>query len=420
MSGPMTGPGLIAVLMLAAGITLLHGDANGAPEQASREDISDLVEHARGLPPSTYDIEVISEFSLQHKSEETIRAAVLEVFSRSNRGAKSQTPEEITQEADREVRRLLAEQEAPRRIRKRCRYSKELGYRVEMVTERASFEDVPGTGPVEEAPYQDGYVNVGSAESEDTRSVTLQLDNNVAILNVESGARVPNEHVWTGGTVGWPVLVLLRSALRIGQPEEQEQIALLEQGEFPNLKVLVERNVRLPDGTSGRRFILRVSADGQTVEVNLTVPLHSFNPVWKVEFPNGYVPREVLESKGGVAQVWIDRDMAGNASLAAVASGEKKYTLISRALNVPLDPDLFAFKPPEGFTYEDHSVNPPRIVLADGTERIGKPIERTSDRKASSRWMWLFFGNLLMLAAGVLMVVVARRRGRPKTGTGGI
>lgn len=398
--------GVVVGAVAAVAVTSASWSVSMSAEQPTPSDVADLADHIRSLPPKSYDVEVIVEFQLKKKSEESLRKSVNRMFDRTDEAAPGQSREERTAEIEKEVRRLMDEQERPRRMRKRFRYSDQFGYRVETVTERPAFEGSKGTGPIEKAPYHEAYVNVGPEGSNGEKSVALFLDRKIALLLVDPGARVPNEHVWTGGTIGWPTLAVLKSALHIGKPDEPEQISRLVQGQHSQIRLQVERNVDLPDGTKGRRFDLTVFAGLQSVMTSLYVPAESFNPVWKVVYANGHVPREVVSAKDGVAQVWIDRDVGA-------PDGGRTYTLISKALNIDLDPQLFAFKAPEGFTYEDHSVNPRRIVHADGRTETGTAIERPPIKSNRSQLQWILFGNVLMLVGFMLFAATKRRRGQP-------
>ncbi|MFV0444176.1 MAG: hypothetical protein ACK5Q5_11460 [Planctomycetaceae bacterium] len=369
----------------------------------SKQDVDDLVHHVREYPPRTYDIEVISEYALKPATAESLRASVESIYNKTDDAASSrETPAERSQQIDREVQRLLAEQTRPRRVRKRCRFSEHLGYRLDMVIERIGSGGRLDTGPVEQAPFKESFVNVGSAASGDSRSVTIRHRESLAALKSQPGARVVNDHVWTGGTVGWPTLLLVKSALSIGKPDEAKQIEKLLSGLHPNISLSVDRGIALPDGMTGRRFHIQVEAGGKSIVVDLDVPATSFNPVWKVAYPQS-VPREVLIAKDGVAQVWIERDVG-------TPAGGVKYTLVSRGIDVEVDPDVFAFKVPDGFNYVDYTVDPPKIVYADGRIEVGQrtPLPPVPG-VVGSRWKWLMIGNILMVF-GLFVVVFARRR----------
>ncbi|MFV0442009.1 MAG: hypothetical protein ACK5Q5_00410 [Planctomycetaceae bacterium] len=371
----------------------------------SPQEVDDLIAHVRGLPPKSYDIEVISEFQLKKVPEQELRKSVINIYDQTDDSAPvKETAEDRSRAIDREVQRLLDEQELPRRIKKWCRFRSDLGYRVEMVTERSGPYENLNTGPVEQSPFRETYINVGEETAVgNNQSVRLDHRQHIASLRVKPGSRISQDHVWTGGTVGLPLAIMLKSALKVGQPEEQHQVDLLLRGEHPLLRFHVLQDIDLPDGTVGRRFVLHVKDGLRSVEVSFDVPKHSFNPVWKVAYPD-HVPREVLTAKDGVAQVWIDRETG-------TPEGGRKYTLISRKLDVDLDADLFAYKAPEGYDVVDHAFNPPKVTYADGRVESGTPVALVphATGSAESRWMWMVVGNVFIVA-GVLLAVFVKRR----------
>ncbi len=96
--------------------------------------------------------------------------------------------------------------------------------------------------------------------------------------------------------------------------------------------------------------------------------------------------------------------------------GGRKYTLISRKVNEPVDKDVFAFRAPEGFTSVDHSVTPVRIQWPDGRvefqDNKQPPMEVSTPPKANGVFWIILLANLLILCGFVLFVFILRRRAR--------
>lgn len=69
----------------------------------------------------------------------------------------------------------------------------------------------------------------------------------------------------------------------------------------------------------------------------------------------------------------------------------------------PLIRALFDFRAPEGWHCIDHTVNPPKLMYADGTIEFGKPM-RTPEAAAAARprstnRYWFLIGNALIVLA---------------------
>lgn len=382
-------------------------------ELPSKRDMLDLVEHVTAYPPASYDVEVVSEFMLTKETEEGLRASVERQFDHTDDAAPvGESPEERRQYIEKNVQRMLAEQERPRRVRLRYRYSAADGYRVDEVIE--CLDEGPlFTGPAEQAEYRRSYVNVGNSP-EDSKYVKVLHYSNIASLYDEAHGRRAMRNVWSGGTLDPFQALGVRSLLRVGRPEQEQAVLSIIAGRYPLLKVDVERGITLPDGSEGRRFQLTFTGQqkgGQSVSgtTSFDVPVDSFNPVWKVMWM-GSVPMEVLEAKDGVATVWIDKGMG------APKEG-RKYTLISRKINEPVDKDVFAFRAPEGFTSVDHSVNPVKIEWPDGRvefqENKRPPVTAAVPKRNSAFWIFLL-ANLFMVGGALLFVIILKRRATQK------
>jgi len=393
-----TAPCVVVIVKLLLSASLFGSDA------PTERDIQDLIEHISAIPPSSYDIEVISEFWLTKESEEQLMKSVENIYSQTDAAALEQSADVRQRNVEREVQRLLREQERPRRIRKRCRYSETLGYREDYVIERLDTGSNLDTGPVETDEFTKTAVNVGPNGSEETESFVLQHQSKIASRRANRGARIVNRHVWTGGTIGWRSLHILNDQLKPGTPDEELLARLLLEGEHPVLQLRIERDIELPDGSIGRQYLLKVRAGSKTVNLTYKVPEDSFRPVWSVVVKERNVAvMEVLRAEDGIAQEWIDRGPG-------TPDGGIRYTLISKTLNEELDPVLFTFGPPEGFDYVDYTVGPPRTVYADGRVEVAEQSGGPSDSGVPARnWWGLIVGNGIMLAA-VLFAWWSRRR----------
>jgi hypothetical protein len=400
-------------LGLWLGLVGLGAVPAAAENEPTHEDVQHLAEHVRLYPPSTYDIEVIVEFRMKKSSEESIRRSVEKIYKWTDETAPpSETPEERARQIEREVRHILEEQEHPRRIRQRWLYSREQGYRLEQVIECLNPDRASFSGPVEDAPFQEIYVYPG--DSRDPRSVFLNPRQKIASFYAQPGMRGVNPHVWRGGALDWPTLILLKLQLRIGQPDEAEKLDALRTGRHPMLQLDVMRDVLLPDGSPGRRFVLHVRSGWQSAETRFDVPIDSFNPVWNLVYPHGAV-MEVLSAQNGVATEWIDRGEGA-------PEGGRRYKVISRRINVPLDPELFAFKAPEGWASVDHTVNPPKSTYPDGRVEYGKkrdePPPPKPQRPPEVRWALVVAGQLCVVS-GVLLAFYFSRRKRTAAASSG-
>ena len=368
--------------------------ADGPPTPT---DVEQFIAHLRTIPPQTYDIEVIGEFVLPKNTEKAIREAVSDVFSRTGGGSALQGPPGTNPELEQEIQRLLAEQEVPRRMRKRCISSRNLGYRLEQVVEHNGPFYAPNeTGPAETAAISEININVGNKPG-DSRSVYLSPIQSLAGLHA-SGRRVLEEDVWAGGTLGPLMAGLLRSSLAIDAPEEPEQIDLFVKGRHPIIGAMtVDRDQALPDGNRGRRFTFSIKdSKGNKGTAAFDVPTDSFDPVWLVSV-GGKKILEVTKAEYGIAREWIEYNRQN------APDGIVRYKTLSRAINEPVDPALFDFRAPAGWHCIDHTVNPPKLMYADGTIEFGKPM-RTPEAAAAARpratnRYWFLIGNALIVLA---------------------
>ena len=389
---------LWALGLVLALVPLRSLAADGPPTQTGVEQ---LVDYLRSIPPLTYEIEVIAEFVLPKQTEKTIREAVSDVFSRMGGASALQGPPGTNPELEQEIQRLLAEQEQPRRMRKRCISSRELGYRLEQVVEHNGPFYAPNeTGPAETAAISEINVNVGNKPG-DSRSVYLSPIQSLAGLHA-SGRRVLEEDVWAGGTLGPLLAGLLRSSLAIDAPEEPKQIDLLVKGRHPIIAGLtLDRDQALPDGKRGRRFTFSIKdSKGRKAAVAFDVPADSFDPVWLVTI-GGKKILEVTKAEDGIAKEWIEYNRQN------APDGTVHYKTISRVINKPVDPALFEFRAPEGWDCIDHTVNPPKIIHADGTIEYGKPMRTpeaaaAAERPRSTNRSWFLIGNALIVFALLL------------------
>jgi len=377
--------------------------------EVTRQEIIELINHVKELPPKCYDIDVVAEFKLIPKTEEHFRSIVARLEEMTKHAGKPQTEEARAADQEKQVQRLLKEQSKPRRMRKRCRFSFDHGYRLDSVIEKIDVSPSLDTGLVENADFTDWRVNVGGTGSKDLRSVKSSPKRKIADL-FPDGRRVLNDQVWQGGTIGLFVGNLFKAVFRLESDDEQKSIESVVDGTNDFFKLRVERDVLLPDGSLGRNFLCTVKdkASGKSAEFSIVVPAQSIKPVWRV-VAGGKKVLEVHKLVDGEATVWTDYMAAG------VPDGVK-YTVLSKSLKCDLDPELFAFKAPTGFTYVDHTVNPPMIHYADGRVVEGKlagppvqaPVSKVSATKG--KHTWFIVGNILMLISAAIFFLFRRLR----------
>lgn len=392
---------------LAFSLALCLPNAWAADAPPTPVDIEQLVAHLERYPPKSYDIEVIAEFTLPKHSEKMIREFVGDVYSRTGRASATDANTRTNPNLENEVQRLLAEQERPRRIRKRCISSLEHGYRLEQAIERNGPADAPHqTGPAETARITEIRINVGNG-AEDTRSVTLHPVQSLAGLH-PSGHRILEEDVWAGGTVGPVLSLLLRTTLAIGSPEAAGNIERLAAGRLETLRLEVDHERQLPDGSLGRRFTIRVRhPSGKQADAAFDVPADTFEPVWLVTVGRNRL-LEVIKAENGIATEWIDHARQG------APDGIVRYTTISRSIDEPVDPALFEFRAPQGWDWIDYTFDPPRIVDPDGHVEMAK--ERSTraptvpPRRSTAASKWFLIGNAVVVGALLLRTLLARYR----------
>ena len=104
-----------------------------------------------------------------------------------------------------------------------------------------------------------------------------------------------------------------------------------------------------------------------------------------------------------MAKEWIDYTRQG------APDGIVRYKTISRVINKPVDPTLFEFRAPEGWDCIDSTVNPPKIMYADGRIEFAKPAdnpEAAAARPPSATRRWFLIGNTLIVFALLLRYLV--------------
>ncbi len=395
----------------AVSLVFVLGRANvgyGVDDRPTKQDIADLTNHVRELPPRTYDIELLLEFSLKKISQAELRKWVTgvqeDIAKRTQLSA-----EQLKENIEFNFQLALDDHSRARKMRRHYFYSSQYGYRVETVTERLTGGPGIETGPIETAEIENIQVNVGRGP-EENRSVRSNCRRKIADL-FSKGQLEYEDAPWSGGTIGTLNWQLLKSALLIGLAGEQNQVDKLEQDTHPLLKLRVRRDIPLPDGSLGRQFLI-TAMDAKNSKAGVgtfDVPSDSFSPVWKVCVgPN--VALEVLEAKDGIARVWMDYmndpTFIGNPT---------KCTLVSHKTNMDIDPTLFAFEAPLGYRAIDHTVSPTKVTYPDGRVEFLEPQSSPKPSVASkpgSFRLGLIVGNIFIVMGGVLFFKVRRRKSR--------
>ncbi len=216
------------------------------------------------------------------------------------------------------------------------------------------------------------------------------------------------ENVWVGGTVGALNSVLLRGIIPVGDGDNDAASNELLGGTHNRLAVDVERGILLPDGTKGRRFHISVPESEKKGTLKLDVPETGFSPVWRVVHGE-LVHLEVLKALRGEAIEWIVRavDIPGD---------ERHYRIFSRSVNEPIDPDVFAFKVPDGYITSTLTGGKTVISNPDGRRRelsapdVEVPLHPQL-RRSWQPWILQLFGPaLIILGLWLWMYVSGRSR----------
>ncbi len=397
----MTGPVQMIIrfgfLMIAASTINFTSAADASdPRLPTTVEVLELAEHLRKYPPWISDVTILVEFDLKPIEELTLRKQVRRSIELDNidRGLPT-SGDDVDAEIEREVQRLLIEQQLPRRIKERWRRHG-LSYRVDEVHTQTGLEVID-----EDTPWKSSFLYLFDEET--GTADTARFDYPQKIISV-FGPRhdyiQQNRDAWEGGTLG-RISEGLRDALGMNKFAEtagDPDLKLVEQlveGTHPYLQLIV---VDFDGKHRKREFLYRPVNGG---EIRFTTPAESFEPV--LEFVATDDDQSLTFSltaeqvdKDGVVTMWTEKKPNPR-------DGKLKeihYTLLSRTIGGTLPDDTFATDRIDGWTHADHRPETTVVVGPDGGPVNVAP---RPDVPSPPTNHWNLFGWILW-ATGMLIV----------------
>lgn len=387
-----------------------------ADEFPQRAEVYELAEHIRELPPYRSDITVIVEFDIKPLPEVVIRRSVEDSYHEiDQQNGRIRDAATFQAAVDQEVARRLQEQSLPRRIKERWR-REGMRYRVDEVRTLTGLEVIDAS-----TPFHRSFIYLADSPSAPRDTAKLNWRQRIKTLYGERHGNVQqSREVWTGGTVGLGVVTLLKLALgmelhaRHGEtdPVENSVTAIVE-GTHPALDLRVDRK------DDARHFQIRPRRGGGLIR--FTTPRDRIEPVSFVEITDaaGAVTyrMEVQESdSSGTATRWTE-DLI---RIRSVGLEHRKFVLLERHLNEPLEDDTFSTERPEGWTLSDRRPEKHTVIGPDGMPLQVHYFE-TDSSGAEKNWQprprtWVYFwigqaGGLLILVS--LWLHRTRQRNEP-------
>jgi len=391
-------------------LTVLHSATSRADQLPQRAEVYELAEHIRELPPYRSDITVIVEFDLKPRPEKEIRRSVEDSYREYDR-QNGQIRDAATFQAavDREVARRLQEQSLPRRIKERWR-REGMRYRVDEVRTLTGLEVIDAS-----TPFQRSFLYLADSPRAPRDTARLSWTQRIMTVFGERHGNVQQaREVWTGGTVGLGVVTLLKTALGMelharngGTDPAEEHVTALVEGTHSALELRVERDA------DARHFQIRPRRGGGLIR--FTTPLDRIEPVARVEITDaaGAVTyrMEVQESDpSGTAIRWTE-DLIRARSLGLE---HRKFVLLERHLNEPLEDDTFSTERPEGWTLSDRRTENHTVIGPDGNPvRVDYFDTHSEDapQNAPRTWRYFWIGQA---SAALTLFLLWRARTRNK------
>lgn len=391
--------------LLSIAVWLALSSTPTAGELPDAADLADLSAHLAEVPPSAFDVEVLSEHTRNRLTPKHAR-----MFAEEELGEVAQSfprdTDELEEYLKQAAERIALENRVTYQSRERFRFSAALGYRHDYVLQQMEGEIESDRLALAALPFTHSTINPGN-DPDDLRYVELDHQERMAALYKQAGGKRLVREVWGGGTFDGQLATTLRRLLRVGQPEHQSHCSKLLSGNHPFVQMEVTHGALLPDGSNGRHFDLLIREGTRQTSVSFDVPAQSFQPVWKLT-RDGQTIMEVLEASGGTATLW--RDTSPQAPV-----GGRLYQLLARQLNSPLNPADFAFAAPAGYISADYTAaDSIKLTYPDGRVEIQSKAPSGAKSPANRPSMWYLAGiYALLIPAVIASLWFWRARGKP-------
>lgn len=387
----------ICVFLLLFKQAVLLGQESRRP---TLEELYELADHVSTLPPRQFDILIFVEFDLEPLSEADLRKAVKSVLSRTYKArSRIVSGEELAKEVEREVQRLLLEQEHPRRIKERWRRSG-ADYRVDQYGTFTGFESINAIISAEE--WEKSFIYTVNAAEYAGEPCTGRLDWGQKILSIygkRHGRVREARDPWVAGTVGMQIALALRAAFEIVQSENggalsspsTTRLEELVAGTHAAMDIQVEDH----PGSKARWFSLRVRST--SVNMKFRTSATAIAPVSDVEIYDSlqsiaYRLRVLELSPSGEPSRWSEEKIHPR-------SGELRkitFTLLSKNLSPVFAEEPFSLSQPVNWSVFDYRPESVVVLDKDGTpfqNVVSVPAAQSSDKMpgalASHRWRFI-------------------------------
>lgn len=408
----------LACLALCATTALAVNDGSGSANRTDRlptmDELLELADHVASLPPRKSDVTVLIEFAIDKQPEEDLRRSVERMFASMDREDGRQRPPDVfKRDVEREVSRLLGEQEHPRRMKQRWR-TDGLRYRVDDVRTRTGLEPIDGDS---EWQTSFGSLSTGGDSSRDT----FRLDWSQKIITIfgeRHGQVIQRKDVWAGGKLGFAAALVLKSSFGMDtRPTVDEsspndsRLLELAAGTHPEVEIWVED---LYESDPQRQFRLKVIDGPEFVFRTLA---DKIEPVVYLEM-RGADSTTLFRSTvqdvdtNGQAVRWVEETFDAQRQRLKKVS----YTLLERALERELPEDTFSITRQTGWALCDMRPETPLMVYPDGRVQNGEVQVTTPGQPQDQRRRHLplaLIANIAGIATLVYALWVLRKRRSP-------
>ncbi len=388
----------------------------------TREAIHLLLKHVAVNPPQTYDVTCYQYSTLRKMSEAETRQFVEEMFvATDEHSPDTKDPAWRARNMEKEYKRLLDEQERPRKTKLRLR-----GNFDNMRIDQLVMTSRPGQDQKPLDYYDESFVNLGFPFEADFESYRIDWSQANFILGKHKGKEYAytDRGSWMAGTVGLRIMAVVKSALGVTAAENelgyliQDPAAIdqLVQGIHKRLSIDISEDVH--DGLTRRIYTFTIKdaelGEGRTLEAWCD-PLDC-GKTWKTSFYGRGGHEEHCEVKQfndqfHFPQTWVETQIKGTGKPPEI----REYELIAARIPAPeLTEEFFQFKieDPTQWAVVDHRVNPPTIVHRGVPQNIvtGNPLNWTPPKPVAKVSWTLFCSNVIIVGFGLVLILLRLRR----------
>ena len=407
-----------AVVFVGLTLRVSGFDVEKAGRRLHSEEMAELVEHLSQFPPDTSRVHVLDEFEIKAESEGDLRNSVDGMYRKLDRIEENDpVTDGFKKEVDKEVARLLKEQQSRRRImaREQIESGNALKYRYDKRIIPPDMELPTDAG------FEDTVVVIRQRGSEFSDAFRLDWKRKIAERLGPSGGKVAHQKYWELGSIGRVSVSLLRQYLEMGgktrlQVPNPDKIQNLMEGIRTNDGLPVEITVREfehDDYGDVRELVICI---GDLVVACVVLPATEFYPILEHRaYADGKLVIHsrafgILKGERVPEGYTIEKPFADKLN-----DRWHRTTILDYTINTPLEVGVFDFAIPDDGSWSTVDFVTRKITEAGG-QTHGFPSDIRLDRQVptkNSRFA-LYLTNVLLIIAVSIGVMRAYRASAAK------